>query len=128
MTKYIGIPYIEKGRTLKGCDCYGLVKLYYKNELGISIPDSNTCAKTPRRTLAVYLEQISKNWEETTAQKNAVVAMCLNVNHPKMVTHFGVMIDENTMLHTYENTNSHIISIDHITVKNQIKGFYKWHC
>ena len=127
MTKYIGIPYLDKGRTFAGCDCYGLVKLYYKNELNIDIPEVNTGAETPRRTLAVYLEQISKKWREATPQKNAVVAMCLNAEHPKMVTHFGVMLNNKTMLHSYKNAHSHIISIDHPTVKNQIKGFYKWH-
>jgi len=127
MIDYIGIPYKDKGRTFNGCDCYGLLMLWYKNELSIDIPDVNVSASQPRRSLAKYLEEISKHWKEVkTPTKNCGVAMCLNEEHPSLVTHFGVMIDEKRMLHTYENTNSHIIDIDHPTVKNQIKGFYKW--
>jgi len=128
MINYIGIPYKDKGRTFNGSDCYGLLKLYYKEQLNIDIPEVNVSADQPRRSLAKYLEEISKHWEEVkTPIKNCAVAMCLNEEHPNMVTHFGVMIDEKRMLHTYKNTNSHIIEIEHPTVKNQIKGFYKWH-
>lgn len=127
MMKYIGIPYLDKGRDFTGCDCYGLLMLYYKNELGIDIPDVNISAKEPRRSLAKYLEEIQKHWRELPyPEPNAGVAMCLNPEHPMMVTHFGVMIDEKRMLHTYENTNSHIVEINHPTVRNQIKGFYRW--
>lgn len=126
MMKYIGIPYRDKGRSFKGCDCYGLVMLWHKQELNISIPDVQVSATQPRRSLSAYLEEISKNWEITVPGKNAVVAMCLNEEHPKMVTHFGVMIDDKRMLHSYKSTNSHIVNIDDITIKNQIKGFYKW--
>ena len=36
--KYIGLPYQENGRTETGTDCWGLARLYYKNELDIELP------------------------------------------------------------------------------------------
>ena len=126
MMQYIGIPYLNRGRKFSGCDCYGLVMLFYKGELGIDIPDVNADAKSPRRSFAAYLMEISRHWTETDARKYAVVAMCANENHPQMVTHFGVMIDEKRMLHTYDGVDSHVVEISHASVKNQIKGFYRW--
>ena len=123
---FIGIPFVSKGRTFRGCDCYGLVKLYYKEVLNIELPETVITAEQPRRTFANYLNEISKNWTLTTQQKNAVVAMSINAEHPSLVTHFAIMIDDKRFIDTRENMSSFLTSIDDERIKNQIKGFYKW--
>ncbi|QKF72792.1 hypothetical protein AFAEC_0601 [Aliarcobacter faecis] len=124
--KFIGIPFVSRGRSFKGCDCYGLVKLYYKEVLNIEIPETIITADQPRRTFANYLNEISKNWSLTNPSKNVVIAMAVNAEHPSLVTHFAVMIDEKRFIDTRENMSSYLTSIDDEKVKNQIKGFYKW--
>lgn len=127
ITDYIGVPYKDKGRDLKGCDCFGLVKLYYKNELGIIIPDVAITADQPRRIFANFLNEISQHWKETLIpEKGCVIAMAVNENHPKLVTHFAVMLNERQVLHTLNKKGSHIVKIDDPTIKTFIKGFYKW--
>ncbi len=37
--KYTHIPFVDKGRGIDGCDCWGLVRLIYQNELNIELPD-----------------------------------------------------------------------------------------
>jgi cell wall-associated NlpC family hydrolase len=39
VNRYLGIPYLPKGRTLEACDCWGLCLLFGKNELGIEYPE-----------------------------------------------------------------------------------------
>lgn len=124
--RFIGIPFISKGRSFKGCDCYGLVKLYYKEVLNIEIPETIITADQPRRTFANYLNEISKNWTSTVPEKNAVVVMSVNAEHPTLITHFAVMIDDKRFIDTRENMSSYLTSIDDEKIKNQIKGFYKW--
>ena len=126
ISKFVGIPFVSKGRSFNGCDCYGLVKLYYKEILNIDIPETIITAEQPRRTFANYLNEISKNWTATTPAKNVVLAMSVNAEHPNLVTHFAVMIDDKRFIDTRENMSSYLTSIDDERIKNQIKGFYKW--
>ena len=126
ISRFIGIPFVSQGRSFRGCDCYGLVKLYYKEVLNIEIPETVITAEQPRRTFANYLNEISKNWSSTVPQTNAVVAMAVNAEHPSLVTHFAVMIDSKRFIDTRENRSSYLTSIDDERIKNQIKGFYKW--
>jgi cell wall-associated NlpC family hydrolase len=126
ISRFIGIPFVSKGRTFSGCDCYGLVKLYYKEVLNIEIPETVITAEQPRRTFANYLNEISKNWISTTPFKNAVVAMAVNAEHPNLVTHFAVMIDDKRFIDTRENMSSYLTNIDDEKIKNQIRGFYTW--
>ena len=126
ISKFVGIPFVSKGRSFNGCDCYGLVKLYYKEILNIDIPETIITAEQPRRTFANYLNEISKNWTATTPAKNVVVAMSVNAEHPNLVTHFAVMIDDKRFIDTRENMSSYLTSIDDERIKNQVQGFYKW--
>lgn len=36
-SRYVGIPFVEGGESFAGCDCLGIVQLYLRNELGITI-------------------------------------------------------------------------------------------
>ena len=57
---YIGIPYKFGGKNIKGLDCYGLIELFFKNELGVSIsieynPNNISLKKTKKfRSVPLY--------------------------------------------------------------------------
>ena len=37
-SKYIGLTYLDNGRTEAGVDCWGLARLFYKGEFDIELP------------------------------------------------------------------------------------------
>lgn len=37
--KYLQIPYQHMGRDWRGADCFGLLRLFYHEELGVDLPD-----------------------------------------------------------------------------------------
>ena len=38
-SSYVGLPQLDHGRTRLGCDCWGLARIIYQEELGISLPE-----------------------------------------------------------------------------------------
>ena len=125
MNKYIGIPFKDREQSFNGADCYGILRLIYRNELSIEIPEFKSSCNDTRRIFTDYLKQISEHWENVEEPKlYDVVAMAHDPKHPRIVQHFGLYIGNGKILHTLENIGSHICSIEEY--QYYIKGFYRW--
>jgi cell wall-associated NlpC family hydrolase len=125
MNKYIGIPFVDKGSSLEACDCYGLVRLVYKEELQTTIPDFNSSCKDTKRIFSDYLKQIAEHWKLVQEpQLYDVIAMAYDPQHPKIVQHFGIYIGNGMMLHTLEHIGSFTVKVSEF--QYYIKGIYRW--
>jgi len=120
---YIGIPF-------ENCDCYRLVQLYYKNELNIDIPDVVANPNQLKLAYMEYIQNIAKCWTTSnTPKEHDVVAMKTDIDNPKLVTHFGVVVKVDgklKILHTFKKSHSHLVDLDNIAYVNKIKGFHTW--
>lgn len=129
--KYIGIPFLDGGRDLKGIDCWGLVKLVHQDEFGNELPEfliSSSDAKSINRAMTSK-EELSK-WVEVREAKliepGDVVAMSLSHNHPDFVTHVGVCTGRGMFLHAMEGGLSAICRLSSPEWCKRIRGFYRW--
>lgn len=123
---FIGVPFRDDKESFKGANCYGLVRLFYLEELDIIIPSLNVPSNHSNKVFATFLKQISEHWEKVEEPNYGdVVAMAHNLAHPKIVQHVGVYLGDGKILHTLNKLDSHISSIE--TLRPIIKGFYKWH-
>lgn len=62
---YIGIPFEDHGRRHDGCDCYGLVQLVYREQLGITLPDLGdrySDAYARGEVNEVVTDELAKDW------------------------------------------------------------------
>ena len=52
--RYIGTPFKAFGRTMEGCDCWGLLRIVYREAFGIELPSyvSDYTATDARQELA----------------------------------------------------------------------------
>lgn len=125
-SNFIGVKFSDDEESFDGANCYGLVRLFYREELGIIIPSLNVPSNHSNKVYATFLKQISEHWKSVEEPSYGdVVAMAQNFAHPKIVQHVGIYIGDGKVLHTLNKINSHITSIE--TLRPIIKGFYTWH-
>lgn len=123
--KYIGLPYKDGGRDTEGLDCWGLVRLVYKDKYEIDLPSFTNSYTTTndREHLHELIARHKEYWELTTEpEEGSVVLMrVLGTN-----THVGIYLGNSKFLHIRENTQAVVESIDSSTWKHRIIGYFKY--
>ncbi|HEY9544770.1 MAG TPA: NlpC/P60 family protein [Solimonas sp.] len=56
---YIGIPFVDDGKTRAGVHCWGLLQMYYAEQLGITLPDYPLTAADRDGTAAALRDAIA---------------------------------------------------------------------
>lgn len=122
--KYIGIPYAEKGRDETGLDCWGLVRLVYKNELNIDLPSFSAEYDTSdNERLEELFAQYKEGWESTDCAEVGDVVIFRIFGYE---SHIGVCVGDNNFLHVREGRDSVIESLDNAKWNRRITGFFKY--
>lgn len=127
LSKYVGIPFVDKGRDFKGCDCWGLVRLVYKNELNIELP---TYGEISAKDLEAVSQMVEGNYvlepwieiKEDAIQSFDVAVM--RFYGSRDIGHVGVVVAGGTaIIHTERTVDSVMIPLGHRTIRPRITGF-----
>lgn len=124
--KYLGIPYKSKGRDFSGCDCWGLVVLFYKNEFNVDLPSYDRWY-VDVENLEVLDYTVTNNratlYEEVKEPKYGDIVLFRIKGY---VVHCGIVLNNNMFLHNFYGTNSCIESITSFKWNKRIDGFYRY--
>lgn len=122
--KYIGLPYLENGRDWTGVDCWGLARLYYKEELGLDLPDYSEfySGGSDPRLENLVLDQKAL-WIKTTSPQPNDLCVFSILGSP---VHVGVYLGNNTFLHCREGQDSVVESLTNIKWANRLEGYYSY--
>lgn len=122
--KYIGIPYVEKGRDESGVDCYGLVRLIYKNELQIDLPSfSAEYTQTDTARIEELIAQYKEGWEQTD---EPVVGSIVLFRVFGNESHVGVVVSPTHFIHVRENQDSVIESLTSTSWARRKVGYFNY--
>lgn len=122
--KYVGIPFADHGRGASGCDCWGLVRLFYRQELGIELSDLGPSYRDTTDAAGmrlVHADQLAC-WRRVHAPQPGDVALLNVLGAP---VHVGVMLDRRRMLHVQRGIDAAIERIDGPLWRNRLEGFYR---
>lgn len=129
--KYIGLPYKTLGRDLNGIDCYGLVYLIFKHELGIDLPIINTGYDNGLncQNVAPVFEQGLKDFISDSLFKKTDKIKEFNVilfRRSGYISHIATCVDKRTFIHADLGAASCIENINRNYWKNRIVGVYEY--
>lgn len=124
---YIRIPFLDKGRTEKGADCWGLARIIYKNRLNIELPSFLAYENTrDSNSINNLYRNHYKNWEsvEKGNEKEYDIIVFRMMGVP---CHIGIVIGDGYMIHCLEGSGTIISNYK----KDQqwfrkIEGIYRW--
>lgn len=121
---YIGLPFKGGGRTKEGLDCWGLTRLYYKQELDIELPsfvqdyhiDDNI-------RIQELIAQYREGWEKVEVPSVGDIVV---FNILGETVHLGVMLDSTQFLHIRENSDSVVENINSTKWNRRVEGYYRY--
>ena len=119
--KYIGIPYKDGGRETDGLDCWGLVRLVYKNEYGIELPSfKNEYIISDRQRVNELFNQYRESWtvEENPKEGDVVLLRLLGEE-----AHVGVLVNDKQFLHVNHKTPAAVENLSSIKWRDRVVGF-----
>ena len=98
--KYAVIPFLDGGRDFDGCDCWGLVRLIYKNELGIVLPTYGEISALDVARVAREMDFGKSLWREVERPKRFDLALLRNLARGGLYSHIGIYVDDKRIMHT----------------------------
>lgn len=120
--QYIGIPWVAGGRTKDACDCWGLVRLIYKEQLGVEFPDhilDPSRTKAVMRCMASQLEE----WQRIETPEHMCLAVMGKGDTP---SHVGLYLSsgKGIIIHSVDGHTSCAESLNDLRRSYKLFQFY----
>jgi cell wall-associated NlpC family hydrolase len=125
--RFVGIPYLDKGRSLVGLDCYGLVRLVFRELRGIELPSyvADYATGADRTAIAHLIKGEIDAWDEVRAGDEIAFDGVL-IREAGFPRHIGLVVTPGLMLHVERGETSRIERYRTGTFSHRIAGFYRY--
>lgn len=128
VANFIGLEFVEKGRTRDGIDCWGLIKLVLREQFGIEdVPDyfgyehTRHCDSVAK---CYYDGKADDRWIAVPngEEQEGDVVLILGAGKP---THCGLVVHPGTMLHILDGIGSCVDDYRRLKWRPAVEGFYR---
>jgi probable lipoprotein NlpC len=122
--KYIGIPFKPNGRDRNGLDCWGLVCLVHKEELGLELfPYNDIFLTNSHENLKHVAKVIQEGKEKLKEIKKPEPFDIIVLRAGTYIWHVGIVIDKKRMLHVMDGIESVVEEYTGLFWRDRIDGF-----
>lgn len=124
--RYTGTPFAERGRTRIGCDCYGLARIIYQEELGITLPAYLGYTSTEERgEIAALIDGAKRLPMWLPATGPALVFDVALFRRGRLTTHLGIVVRRGLMIHMADEDCAKIERYDGGRWSHRLTGVWR---
>jgi len=128
LNNYIGIPFKEHGDTIAGVDCWGLVRLVYRDLLNIELPAYHdvysTC--TDRKNINKQVERSVSGWLTIGDADRQLLDVVL-IKIGKYKCHVGVYGDCGMIVHAAQDKEAVVAErLNSKKYRDRVEGYYRY--
>lgn len=132
---YVGLPFLDKGRTREGIDCYGLARLVFWECLGVVLPEFAEISAFDARLVARTIIEQSELPEWVHVMPGAESEFDLAVMRGPIFSddgrvfgaprHVGIITGDRRLLHIERGIDAVCVPLSSQSVKNRIMKVYR---
>lgn len=130
ISHYVGIPYLLHGTNREGIDCWGLPRLWYREQYGIELPSfgdryGRELDEVERAHIADLVRGESEQWQRIRQgheQRGDLILLRILGEE----SHIGLVVDTGRFLHARQGTDSCVERYDSPIWARRVVGFYRW--
>lgn len=125
LNPFIGIPYLNRGSSYAGCDCWGLVWLFHADILGNLLPRYEGYGDATKPEISSYISDRWNSWQQVRLediQIGDIIALNLN----GLPVHCAVYVGRGKMLHILDGRMSCTETVVSGFWKNSIARIGRW--
>lgn len=124
--KYISIPFLEHGRDHDGVDCWGLVRLVFKEQFGVDVEsyDDEYISTCENEKLADIVERERGMWWSVAPEnvRCGDVVLLAITGYP---CHVGIAVGDGMMLNARSGVGVALESYERPYWSRRLRGFYR---
>jgi cell wall-associated NlpC family hydrolase len=122
--KYLGVPYLHKGRDLKGLDCWGLIILVYKDlDMTVLDFDIDYDQNWSFKKENYFIENYHKQWVKIEVPETPKLFDVVLFNSRNGIpNHAGIVMNGTRFIHTCK-AGTVLGRVNNMTDK--IEGYYR---
>lgn len=119
---YLLIPFLNDGRDINGCDCWGLVRLIMKNKAHIDVPSYGEVSGLEiAKTARSMIEGFETKWWKPVEKPNLFDVVVMRRHGMQDIGHAGIMVNDKELVHTEKKSGPVMVSIDMPQIKSRIR-------
>lgn len=125
--RFVGIPYLDRGRSLVGLDCWGLVVMVFRELRGIELPSYSESYVTAsdRAAIAKLVAGELEPWAEIEPANEQAFDVVL-MREGRYPRHVGIVTAPGQLLHVQDGETSRIERYRSGMLMHRVVGFFRY--